>query len=227
MRKIYISTDGQYQCFVQDGENRKAVMTDKFDGKCGSYIERYRYIPEGEIWIRADGALFEGETLCPITDYRELDAAQRQNECAALKYVGIIDANAPMEQAATMRAAIDVVIADMDDTAAINIPVLFPNWSDSSTSYKTGDRVKLHNKLYKCLQNHVSQPDWAPGLASSLWGAINDPAIEWPEWVQPTGAHDAYKTGTKVTHNGVRYISIIDANITEPGTDERWWQEQV
>ena len=40
---------------------------------------------------------------------------------------------------------------------------------------------------------------------------------EWPEWVQPTGAHDAYNTGDKVTHNGVKYISDVDANVWEPG----------
>ena len=28
------------------------------------------------------------------------------------------------------------------------------------------------------------------------------PAGEWPQWVQPTGAHDAYILGAKVTHNG-------------------------
>lgn len=30
---------------------------------------------------------------------------------------------------------------------------------------------------------------------------------------------------SKVTHNGERYISQIDANTTEPGTDERWWKK--
>ena len=29
---------------------------------------------------------------------------------------------------------------------------------------------------------------------------------EWPEYVQPTGAHDAYYNGDKVTYNGQHYI---------------------
>lgn len=44
-------------------------------------------------------------------------------------------------------------------------------------------------------------------------------------WVRPSGAHDAYNTGDKVTHNGKQYTSQIDGNTTEPGTDERWWSE--
>ena len=40
-----------------------------------------------------------------------------------------------------------------------------------------------------------------------------------------TNAEDAYPMGAKVTHNGERYISQIDANTTEPGTDERWWKK--
>ena len=42
---------------------------------------------------------------------------------------------------------------------------------------------------------------------------------------RPSGAHDAYNTGDKVTHNGKQYTSQIDGNTTEPGTDERWWSE--
>lgn len=48
---------------------------------------------------------------------------------------------------------------------------------------------------------------------------------EYKEWVQPSGAHDAYDEGDKVTHNGKRYISKINGNTTEPGSDPRWWEE--
>lgn len=48
---------------------------------------------------------------------------------------------------------------------------------------------------------------------------------EYKEWVQPSGVHDAYDEGDKVTHNGKRYISKINGNTTEPGSDPRWWEE--
>ena len=45
------------------------------------------------------------------------------------------------------------------------------------------------------------------------------------EWVQPTGAHDAYPQHWEVTHNGLPYASLIPANTTTPGSDPRWWKD--
>ena len=44
-----------------------------------------------------------------------------------------------------------------------------------------------------------------------------EPEDEYPEWVQPTGAHDAYAQGAKVSHNGKKWTSDIAANVWEPG----------
>lgn len=44
-----------------------------------------------------------------------------------------------------------------------------------------------------------------------------EPEDEYPEWVQPTGAHDAYAQGAKVSHNGKKWTSDIPANVYEPG----------
>ena len=43
------------------------------------------------------------------------------------------------------------------------------------------------------------------------------PDDEYPEWIQPTGAHDAYAQGAKVSHNGKKWTSDIPANVYEPG----------
>lgn len=41
---------------------------------------------------------------------------------------------------------------------------------------------------------------------------------EWPEWVQPTGAQDAYLLGAQVSHNGFHWINTgSNANVWEPG----------
>lgn len=42
--------------------------------------------------------------------------------------------------------------------------------------------------------------------AANETGGSDTPVEEWPEYVQPTGAHDAYHTGDKVTYNGSRYL---------------------
>lgn len=36
---------------------------------------------------------------------------------------------------------------------------------------------------------------------------------EYPEYVQPTGAHDAYKIGDRVTYNGNRYLCVAPEGV--------------
>jgi hypothetical protein len=45
------------------------------------------------------------------------------------------------------------------------------------------------------------------------------------DWVQPTGASDAYPTDWTVQHNGKKWISLTPANVWEPGTSS--WREVV
>lgn len=63
----------------------------------------------------------------------------------------------------------------------------------------------------------VTEADWTPDATASLWKKIGDPTEEWPAWSQPIGAHDAYNSGDKVSHNGKHWTSNIDANVWEPG----------
>ena len=76
---IYV--DGEYKCHASNptGTYRK-ISTDIFDGMCDAYVEGYRYIPDGERWVRVDGVAFSGEMAAPWKDWRELDAAQRGYE---------------------------------------------------------------------------------------------------------------------------------------------------
>ena len=45
------------------------------------------------------------------------------------------------------------------------------------------------------------------------------------EWVQPTGAHDAYPKGKRVMHNGEIWVSDVDDNVWEPGV-HGWTKEE-
>ena len=54
-----------------------------------------------------------------------------------------------------------------------------------------------------------------------------EPAEEWPEYVQPTGAHDAYHNGDKVTWGGQHYTCIAPegtACVWDPDTYPAYWQ---
>lgn len=104
----------------------------------------------------------------------------------------------------------------LPDETAIKVPELFPVWQ-AGVSYAAGARRSYDGLLYKCLQAHTSQADWTPDVAVSLWTRIADPAEEWPEWIQPTGAHDAYAKGDKVSYDNKHWISAVDNNVWAPG----------
>ena len=79
--------------------------------------------------------------------------------------------------------------------------------------------------LYRVVQAHTSQVDWTPDKTPALFVVVS--LDEWPEFVQPTGAHDAYKKGDKVTFEGKHYISLIDANVYSPAAYPAGWKEQA
>ena len=108
-----------------------------------------------------------------------------------------------------------------DETALTGI-ALYPYWK-ADEAVKKGDRKQYNGLLYKCIQAHTTQADWQPDITPDLWVVVS--LEEWPEWVQPTGAHDAYAKDAKVTHNGTKYISDVDSNVWEPGV--YGWSEYV
>ena len=117
-------------------------------------------------------------------------------------------------KAKQLRALIEALSASLSDETALTGVELFPPWSVEK-AYATGDRVQHEGTLYKCVQAHTSQADWTPPMTPALWTAVS--LDEYPAWVQPTGAHDAYSKGDKVTHNGKRWTSDVDNNTWEPG----------
>lgn len=121
------------------------------------------------------------------------------------------------QKARTLRRHIEQASASLPDIDALDAVELFPNWSGESHDYAVGDRVRYSDTLYKCLQAHQSQSTWNPADAPSLWARVDDPTIEWPEWVQPVGSTDAYMAGDKVSHNNKHWISDVDNNVWEPG----------
>lgn len=91
---------------------------------------------------------------------------------------------------------------------------LYPGFAPG-TAYKIGDVIQYGGALYKVIQAHTSQADWTPDSTPALFTAAA-PAGTIPEFVQPTGAHDAYDTGDKVIFNGVVYESLVDGNAFSP-----------
>lgn len=133
-----------------------------------------------------------------------------------------IDGQAALLGAARV-AARRTVAADADamtvDELAACVP-LFDAWDGGSVAYAVDDIVAYDGALYRCAQAHTSQAGWTPDATRALWtpmGVSADDPEAVPEWVQPTGAHDAYAKGSHVMHNGTEWVSDLDANVWEPG----------
>lgn len=125
-------------------------------------------------------------------------------------------------KAKQLRALIESLAITLDDATALTGVELFPAWA-TDTAYAVGDRVQYNGTLYKCIQAHTSQADWMPDATPALWVIVS--VEEWPEWIQPTGAHDAYDKDAKVSHNGKHWKSTMDANVYEPGV--YGWEEII
>lgn len=125
-------------------------------------------------------------------------------------------------KAKQLRALIESLAITLDDTTALTGVELFPAWV-TDTAYAVGNRVQYNGVLYKCVQAHTSQADWMPDATPALWVIVS--VEEWPEWIQPTGAHDAYDKDAKVSHNGKHWKNTIDANVYEPGV--YGWEEII
>ena len=78
MKTIHLDVD--FKCHTSEGEGMIAVETEAFDGKCNTFIEGYRFVPNGAIWTREDGVVFHGEMIAPWKPYNEMEAAQAQYE---------------------------------------------------------------------------------------------------------------------------------------------------
>ena len=117
------------------------------------------------------------------------------------------------EKAKQLRQLIERIAVTLDDETALTGVELFPMWA-IGRAYATGNRVRHGGILYKCVQAHTSQADWTPDATPALWVVVS--IDEYPEWVQPTGAHDAYNTGDKVSYNGKHYVCTIDGNAYAP-----------
>ena len=117
------------------------------------------------------------------------------------------------ERAKQFRQFIEQMAKGVDDETALDHIEAFPKWETDRIYFKD-ERVRYNNVLYKVLQEHKSQDDWTPDVAVSLFARVS--IEEFPEWVQPTGSHDAYQKGDKVAHKEKHWVSDVDSNTWEP-----------
>jgi len=74
---------------------------------------------------------------------------------------------------------------------------------------------------YEVIQAHMTVVGQTPDIVPALWTAVSTGC---EDFVQPTGAQDAYQTGDCVIFEGSTYESLIDDNVWSPTTYPAGWQ---
>lgn len=86
------------------------------------------------------------------------------------------------------------------------------------------DRVKSIEEWETTIEKRLSKLESG---SSADTEEPEKPADEWPEYKQPTGAHDAYRVGDKITYNGKHYTCVMDGCVWPPDTYPQGWQEEA
>ena len=134
-----------------------------------------------------------------------------------------------LQAAEQLRRALQMFSASLTDEQAMEVAAIYDPWV-IGRAYSVGEFVTYgvngvgDPQLYKVVQAHTSQADWAPDVTASLFVAIGLDANGYAVWSQPTGAHDAYNTGDIVDYNGVLYRSVIDGNVYSPDAYPAGWE---
>ncbi len=116
-------------------------------------------------------------------------------------------------------------LMSISDEAALKMPDYFPTWDGNCHQYAAGDRVMYGDVLYKVLQTHTSQSDWAPNSAPSLFAKVLTSVAGEPlPWQQPDSTNP-YMIGDRVTYKGKVYESLIDNNVWAPDAYPQGWKE--
>ncbi|WP_373399682.1 hypothetical protein V8V91_08495 [Algoriphagus halophilus] len=129
-------------------------------------------------------------------------------------------------QEAQEKAIMDSYQSITDPAEALANQSIYPFWSPDAVEVKLGEKYQAFDgtelKLYEVIQAHTTQADWNPPAVPALFKRV---AVEGQilPWVQPTGAHDAYNIGDKVSYQAQNWESTVDANIYAPGVVSGQW----
>ena len=235
--KLYIDQEEKemqdiYDMF-NDG-NLSSITLYQDDGSMASVFTGYTVI-DGFAYLPSIGQLCITLTKIQVDDVKQsmeefntkLDQLQQECTLQSLEFENMKqDFTEIKDRDLTTQSnyALQVLAMSFTDEQALKCFLLFDEWEPNGKQYKKNDRFRYDGKFWKVLQDHTSQEDWIPGTAPSLYVEISDPSIEWPEYKQPTGVHDAYMKDDKVSFNGKHYISLIDNNTWDPESYPSGWQ---
>lgn len=194
--------------------------------------------------------------ICDALGYPDkgMFTAQIDDAGVPVAYIatGIVDSGSPvLADAAILWAAVKAsstnlaTLADcqsfkeaLEETAADPIPHMesivaeisgtlpAPTWvqpQGAHDAYSIGASVSHKSKKWRSL---TASNVWEPGVSGWREQWSDGPSAPPPDWVQPTGAHDAYSIGDLVTFESAVYRSVINANVWSPISYPAGWEVQ-
>lgn len=106
-----------------------------------------------------------------------------------------------------------------------------PENSYASLQKQIDDLYSELNTLKSTVEANAQGMSALKETVEELGGTVTKPEIpvteEYPEYVQPTGAHDAYKIGDKITFNGKKYVCKLDNCVWSPSEYPSAWEEVI
>ena len=86
------------------------------------------------------------------------------------------------------------------------------------------ERVKAIEEWETIIEERLSKLESG---SSTDPGEPEESGDKWPEYKQPTGAHDAYRVGDKITYNGKHYTCVKDGCVWPPDIYQQGWQKEA
>lgn len=114
--------------------------------------------------------------------------------------------------------------------------------SGAHDAYNVGDLVTFEGEVWESI---IDGNIWSPFDNPEGWKNVGEPEVEEPveeepeveepipdpdpetvpDFVQPTGGHDAYNTGDRVMFEGAVWESVIDGNTWSPTDNPTGWEQ--
>lgn len=132
----------------------------------------------------------------PVFDYLpETDIGRLQKSMKQLE-----------ESASVIATATGIVAETFTDEQALKVPTLYDEWNGNGEKYLVGKRVRYNDGLYKVITEHISQTDWTPDVAVTLFAKIEETHAGTLEDPIPASTGLEYTKGKYYIENGVIYL---------------------
>lgn len=197
--------DKDYRLHAEQGEDMQAWEDRQgfFRGKSKTFIEGFRVIPDGEVWIDADGTDYHGPMIAATVAYETLDKAQTEQD-------GMRDV---MTQASAM----------LTDAQASTVIALYPGLMEDGSLITAGTRINWNGQLKRAAVDLWDTEQNNPDNAPTLWEDVNyrDGYRIIPEVIT---AGLAFAKGEIGWWGDVLYRSLIDDNVYTPDQYAAGWE---